>query len=297
MAHAHERGGGQRAQHADGGQQPQQRLRGVVRHPGTGFAHHGLAQGVGQRSGIDHRADAVTVDALQPDTGANEADHHEQRGAGAGLDGASLHHALGAVRQVGGALQRDHGAADHARQQGERVEQLPERACVGGDQEGVELERHALQQVAKGHAEDHRRDEASDEEAPVPGAAPGGVVDLAAVVETHRAEEQRPQHREHGPVEAAERGGVDQRPGREDGAAAGDEPDLIAVPVRADGVDDDTALDVAAADEGQQRAHAHVVAVHDGEADEQHAHEQPPDQFEGFVVEHGDLLQACWTVW
>ncbi|MCY1367566.1 hypothetical protein D9M69_545090 [compost metagenome] len=201
------------------------------------------------------------------------------------------------MRQVGAALQRDHGAAHHARQQGKGVEQLPERAGVGGDQVAVELEGHALQQVAEGHAEDHRWHETADEQAPVPGAAPGGVVDLAAVVKTHRAEEQRPQHRQHGPVEAAEGGGVDQRPSREDGAAAGDEPDLVAVPVRADGVDDHTALDVALADEGQQRAHAHVVAVHDGEADEQHADQQPPDQFEGFVVEHGDLLQACWTVW
>jgi hypothetical protein len=40
------------------------------------------------------------------------------------------------------------------------------------------------------------------------------------------------------------------------------------------------------ADEGQQRAHAHVVAVHDGEADQQHAHQQPPDDLEGRVVDH-----------
>jgi hypothetical protein len=56
--------------------------------------------------------------------------------------------------------------------------------------------------------------------------------------------------------------------------------------VRADGVDDDAPLGVALPDEGQQRADAHVVPVHDGEADEQHADEQPPDNFQGFVVKH-----------
>ncbi len=61
----------------------------------------------------------------------------------------------------------------------------------------------------------------------------------------------------------------------------------------ADGVDHHAALDIAPADEGQQRAHAHVVAVHDGKADQQHADQQPPDDLQGWVVEHRVLLQAC----
>jgi transcriptional regulator with PAS, ATPase and Fis domain len=42
------------------------------------------------------------------------------------------------------------------------------------------------------------------------------VVDLAAVVEAHGPQEQRPQHGQHRPVEAAEGGGVHERPGREE---------------------------------------------------------------------------------
>src|SRR5690606_29919897 len=108
----------------------------------------------------------------------------------------------------------------------------------------------ALQQVAEGDAEDQRRYCAADEQAPVPGLAPARIVDLAPIVETDRPEEECPQHRQHGPVKAAEGGGIHQRPGGEDGATTGDEPDLVAVPVRADGVDDDAALDIVLADEG-----------------------------------------------
>jgi len=56
--------------------------------------------------------------------------------------------------------------------------------------------------------------------------------------------------------------------------------------VRSDGVDHHAALVVVLAEERQERADAHVVAVHDGEADEQHADEKPPDYFEDFIVDH-----------
>ena len=202
--------------------------------------------------------------------------------------------ALGAVHQVDGAMEGDHRGADHAAQQGKGIEQAPEAAGVVRHQIVVKMEGHALQQVAEGHAEDQRWHRAPHEQAPVPGAAPARVVDLAAIVEPHRPEEQCPQHGQHGPVETGEGRRIDQRPGGEDGAAAGDEPHLVAVPVRADGVDDDAALDVILADEGQQGAHAHVVAVHDGEADEQHTHQQPPDELESRVVDdHLNSSSLC----
>jgi hypothetical protein len=62
--------------------------------------------------------------------------------------------------------------------------------------------------------------------------------------------------------------------------------------VGADGVDDDAAFHVVLADKGQQRTDAHVVAVHDGKAHQQHTDEQPPDQFEGFVIKHFSSPQA-----
>jgi hypothetical protein len=61
---------------------------------------------------------------------------------------------------------------------------------------------------------------------------------------------------------------------------------LVAIPVRADGIDHDAPFDVVLADERQQGADAHVVPVHDGEANEQHANQQPPDDFQGWIVKH-----------
>ena len=54
----------------------------------------------------------------------------------------------------------------------------------------------------------------------------------------------------------------------------------------------DAAFDVVASGERQQRADAHVVAVHDGEADQQHADQEPPDDFQCFVIEHFPILSS-----
>ena len=151
------------------------------------------------------------------------------------------------------------------------------------------MERYALQQSAEGNAEDQRRHHAADEEAPVPGIAPAGIVNLGPVVEADGTEEQREQHQQHRHVEAGKGGGIDHRPGGEDGAARGDEPDLIAVPVRADGVDGDAAFGVGTGDEGQEAAHPHVHAVGDGKPHEECSDEDPPDELQGFIIEHCHL--------
>ena len=78
-------------------------------------------------------------------------------------------------------------------------------------------------------------------------------------------------------VEAGEQGGVPLGEGGEHRAAGGDQPDLVAVPDRADGVDQDAALAVVAAEHGQQHADAEVEALQDEVADEQHGDEQEPD--------------------
>jgi hypothetical protein len=94
----------------------------------------------------------------------------------------------------------------------------------------------------------------------------------------NRTQDQRGEHQEHGDVEAGERGGVDRRPSREHRAAAEDQPDLIALPDRPDGVDGDAPLDVLTCHIRQQHRHSQVEAVHDGEADQEHAEKQPPDE-------------------
>src|SRR3990167_8234647 len=95
--------------------------------------------------------------------------------------------------QISTTLKGDHCAAYNAGEQREGVEQLPEAAGVGRNQQVVKVERHTLQQVAKRNPEDQRRHCSTHKESPVPSTAPGGVVDLAAIVKTHRAEEQRPE--------------------------------------------------------------------------------------------------------
>jgi hypothetical protein len=138
----------------------------------------------------------------------------------AGSAHAAVDVALGPHHEVVRALEGDHAKAHHPGEQRERIEQRPEAASVGRHHQVVEVERHAQQQVAEGHTEDDRRHRPADEEAPVPGAAPGRVLDFGAVVEADRAEEQRPQGGHHRPVETREGGGVDQRPGGENSPPA-----------------------------------------------------------------------------
>ena len=180
----------------------------------------------------------------------------------------------------------EHAQADDAAEQRERVEQREERALVGRAHQLVELERQAKEQVAEGHAEHQRRHRTADEQGPVPGAAPARIFHLAAVVEPHRPAEQREQHQQHRPVQAGESDRIDHRPGREQRAASGDEPHLVAIPVRRNGVDRHASLVVGLADEGHQCHGAHVEAIGQGEADQQHADQHPPDELEHFVIEH-----------
>jgi hypothetical protein len=125
----------------------------------------------------------------------------------------------------------------------------------------------------------------ADEQRPVPVPSPGSALALGPVFEADRPQNQREQHQEHRQVEAGKAQRIERRPGREDRAAAQDEPDLIAFPDRADGIDRDAPLDVGLGRERQQRADAHVEAVGDGEADQEDTEQHPPDQAQRGVVE------------
>nr|GFD54409.1 hypothetical protein [Tanacetum cinerariifolium] len=69
------------------------------------------------------------------------------------------HGAFGLLLQIGGAVQRQHRHCQHAAQQAEGIQQVEEAARVFEAQHVVVFERHTLQQVAEGDAEDHGRDE------------------------------------------------------------------------------------------------------------------------------------------
>ncbi|MNK76907.1 hypothetical protein D3C87_964890 [compost metagenome] len=183
-------------------------------------------------------------------------------------------------------MHHQHGNRNEAAQQGERVEQREEAAVVEDVHVRRETERHALQHVANRHAADQGRHEAAHEQGRIPAGAPARIFALAAEFERHGTHDQRHEDDEHGQVKARERNGVQLRPGGKDGAAAEDQPHLVAFPHGADTVDDDSALEVRLAGERQQDARAQVEAVRDGKAHQQDADQQPPYQAQGFIRNH-----------
>ena len=175
-------------------------------------------------------------------------------------------------------MQQQHGHRQQAGDQAEGGEQAQQIALVEGAQIAIQAEGRAQQDVADRDAEHQGRNEAAGEQRPVPEGPPLGRRTLGAILERHGPQDQGRQDQEHGQVEAGEADGVDEGPGGEDGAAAQDEPHLVALPGRADGVDHHTALFICLGDEGQERADAQVETVGQGEADQQYAEQPPPDQ-------------------
>ena len=152
------------------------------------------------------------------------------------------------------------------------------------------MKRHALQQVAERHANHQRRHEAAEENAPVPQLTPAHIFDFRAVVKTDRAEEKRGQHQNHRHIEAGKGRRIDHWPGGEQRAAGGDQPHLVAVPVRRDTVNHDAAFGIGATQNARQHSHAHIETVGDREANQQHADQQPPDKTYNFIIQHSWLL-------
>ena len=76
-----------------------------------------------------------------------------------------------------------------------------------------------------------------------------GLVDLAPVLEGHAPDDEGQEDQHEGQVQGREHGGVPDGERREHGRPGHDEPDLVAVPERADAVDGDPALEVGLADD------------------------------------------------
>ncbi len=232
---------------------------------------------------------------------------HEQHDGGERADannaaGAVLDRTFRLDRQIDGAVCGQHRHRNQTAQNAERIEQLEQPAAlVQHAQVAIDAERHALQNVAERHAEHQRRHEAAGKQRVIPERAPACILDLVAELEADRPQDQGRQHQEHGDVEARKRRRINRRERGEDGAAAGDQPHLVAVPDRPDRVDRHAPLAVVARHERQQGRDAEIEAVHDGEADQQHAEEQPPDYAKDFIVDgnvHDDVsftAQPCRT--
>ena len=262
----------------------------VVVEPGAGDAHHFFHQGGEYAAGVGHGVDDIAICAGHPKARRDKAQQQSRAGHAHGESGALLCLILGAVCQIGGALQRDQRYAHQPKQQGHGVEQPQQIAAVGRAHGVVDAEGHAVKQIAKCHAKNQGGYGAADKQAPIPHLAPNGVGEFGAKREPDRPKEQGKQHQHQRGVHARKSRGIDKRPGGKNGAPRRDEPHLVALPMRGHGVDHDAALRVIAPHEGQQNANAHVVAVHHGKADEQKADQQPPDQLEREIVQHGRWL-------
>ena len=140
----------------------------------------------------------------------------------------------------------------------------------------VGAERHAADDVAQRDAEHQRQRRGRETEHDVTRAAPQRVVELVPELEAEPAADQQPEHDDQPEVEAAERAGVRLRERHEQHAAAGEQPDLVAVPDRPDRRRRLLALLLVARQEEVQRADAEVEAVEDDVHRDHHCQEAEP---------------------
>ena len=71
---------------------------------------------------------------------------------------------------------------------------------------------------------------------------------------------------------------------------------MVTFPGGADRIDDHSALDIGFTDERQQRAHTEIKALRQRKANADDANKYPPDQADGFIIEHDGLLRKLWLV-
>ncbi len=225
------------------------------------------------------RRRSVPGDRLGPgqerhrDHGGGEPEEQAQRPGpvpdlAVGLQGEE-HRAVGEEQQ-----QRGDPAEQGVRvEQGQQVPTYSWSASIG-------TPRTMLANATPHRSAGHQR---ADEDRLVPAALPGVVVALGAVLEGHAAHDQRDQDQQQRQVEAGEQGGVPLGEGGEGGAAGDDQPHLVAVPDRADGVDQDAALGRRGRQHRQQHADAEVEALEEEVAGPEHGDEEEPDggQFHG----------------
>ena len=187
--------------------------------------------------------------------------------------GAHPHVTVGLQGEEGGPVQGEQRQRREAAEQRVRVEQGQQRA----GELVVLVERDAAHDVREGHAPQQRGHRRARDDRDVPVAPPAVTVDLAPVLEGEAAHDERDEDEQQREVEAGEQARVPLGEGGEGRAARHEQPDLVAVPDRADGVDRDPAVVLGASDHGQQHADAEVEAFEDEVAGPEDGDEQEPD--------------------
>ncbi len=153
----------------------------------------------------------------------------------------------------------------------------------------VGVHRDAVDDVRPADAPQQRGEEAADHGRPLPGGAPARRVVLAPELERDAADDQRGEDQEQRQVEAGEQARVPAGEGRERRAAGRQQPHLVAVPDRADRVDDHALVGLVAAERADQHPDAEVEALEHEVADPQHADQAEPECLQEVGVVHGRL--------
>jgi len=182
---------------------------------------------------------------------------------------------VGLGGEVDAAVHGEGDEGEEADEEGVGVEEGEKRAGVVA----IGVDGDAEEDVTEGDAEEEGGEEGAEEEGEVPGAFPWGGGDFGAELDGDGTGDEAGEEEHEGDVEGGEDGGVDGWEGGEEGAAGGDEPDFVAVPDGADGVDGDAAL-VFVSGEEVEDADAEVEAVEDGVAGEEDEDEDEPDGLE-----------------
>ena len=149
----------------------------------------------------------------------------------------------------------------------------------------VSLQRNAAQHVCEGGAEEDGEQRAGQTEEAVEQCAPDANFDVVAQLNTNAAQNQQPQHDHQRQIEAAEGRGVEQRKGEVERAATGQQPDLVAIPYRADAGKRCAALRFVADQKQVKHTHAQIEAVEHHVADDHHSNQPEPDE-----THHENLL-------
>ena len=179
----------------------------------------------------------------------------------------------------------EQGYRRQSQQNGIGVQQAEE----GSGEVALVVQRDALGHVPHGYADEEGGQEAADGEGGVPPSAPPFHGLLAPEFNGDGPEDQGEQQEHEGQVEPGENGGVHVREGGKEGAAARDEPDFIAVPHGADGIQREPSVFISL-DEKLEGSCSQVKAVQDGVSGKEHADEDEPDDLqvcESEIIQHG----------
>src|SRR5690348_15901327 len=185
--------------------------------------------------------------------------------------------AIGLDQQIDPTLDGEHGdrrQSDEQRERREKRDQARGHVPVG-------IDRQALKDVAERQAKQQREPDLRNGEDAIPGRSPVRPFLLGAELERYGAQDQHEQDERECEVEPGEQRGVDEREHREQHAPADHEPDLVAVPDRADAVEEGPPLVVGPGQGDQKDPDAHVEPIEDQVARDDEDEEEEPDVVEG----------------